>query len=146
MTDSSTTFFVKGCYAYLSFHLNIFDKRLLHLFIVLCSRSTTIGTVNSEALTWIISSSCNSNRVEPSRLTQAELRLSYGLRSVINVDDGTTKGRQAKACGANGVTHIESELGCKTDPPAARLYAEEPVGVLTITPLPITFVMYYPSR
>ena len=59
-------------------------------------------------LPWIVisSPSLSSNRVAPSRLTQAELRLSRGFLKVINVETGIITGRNERECGASGVTQI----------------------------------------
>src|SRR5947209_14249886 len=53
---------------------------------------------------------------------------------------GTTIGRFVKVCGAIGVRSSASSVGCTIGPPAARLYAVDPVGVATIRPSALTRV------
>ena len=45
-----------------------------------------------------------------------------------------TIGRLVSVCGAIGVSTIASTFGCTIGPPAARLYAVDPVGVAMISP------------
>ena len=47
---------------------------------------------------------------------------------------GITIGLFVKVCGAIGVTSSASTLGCTMGPPAARLYAVEPVGLAMTNP------------
>src|SRR5919197_4353684 len=53
---------------------------------------------------------------------------------------GITIGRFVKVCGAIGVSSSASSVGCTIGPPAARLYAVDPVGVATIRPSALTRV------
>ncbi len=55
-------------------------------------------------------------------------------------DAGMTIGRLVSVCGAIGVTITASTLGRTIGPPAARLYAVDPVGVATIRPSAFTRV------
>ena len=49
-------------------------------------------------------------------------------------------GRFVSVCGAMGVRTIASALGWMMGPPAARLYAVEPVAVAMIRPSALTLV------
>src|SRR5437867_2050546 len=49
---------------------------------------------------------------------------------------GITTGRNDRLCGASGVMQMPSTPGEIIGPPAATLYAVEPLGVETITPSP----------
>lgn len=44
-------------------------------------------------------------------------------------------------CGANGVKQIQLVLVSRMEPPAARLYAVDPVGVAIMIPSPIAHVI-----
>lgn len=87
------------------------------------------------------SPSYNSNLVEPSRATQAELRLSSGFFRVTVVETGTIRGLKLRECGAKGVTQMHIALAYTIEPPADRLYAVLPVGVAMISPSPTKVVM-----
>ena len=52
------------------------------------------------------------------------------------LDTGSTDGTPEGACAQMGVTASSRASGISTGPPADRLYAVEPVGVLTISPSP----------
>ena len=45
-------------------------------------------------------------------------------------------GRKDRLCGQMGVNRMHGTCGCTMEPPAARLYAVDPVGVATISPSP----------
>jgi len=75
----------------------------------------------------------SSKRVAPSILTQAEMRPSSGLVSLILQFSGRMRGLKDSECGAIGVNRIAGTLLWTIDPPAARLYAVEPVGVEMIS-------------
>ena len=47
---------------------------------------------------------------------------------------GTTTGRLVSVCGQIGVTTKARTSGVTIGPPAARVYAVEPVGVATMSP------------
>ncbi len=49
---------------------------------------------------------------------------------------GSISGLKLNECGDNGVKHIHYVFGLTIDPPAAILYAVEPVGVAIIIPSP----------
>lgn len=57
----------------------------------------------------------------------------------------TTSGRFVSTCGAIGVTSSPSTSGCTTGPPAARLYAVDPLALEMMTPSPLIGARAWPS-
>ncbi len=55
-------------------------------------------------------------------------------RTCTSDEAGITTGRFVSVCGAIGVSSIASTAGCTIGPPAARLYAVDPVGLAMIKP------------
>ncbi len=53
---------------------------------------------------------------------------------------GRMMGRKESVCAQMAVTRMTGFSGWQSDPPAARLYAVEPVGVATQTPSACTVV------
>ena len=58
------------------------------------------------------------------------------MRAGHSPESGNMRGRNERLCGQMGVTRMQGTWGCTMEPPAARLYAVEPVGVATIRPSP----------
>ena len=56
------------------------------------------------------------------------------MRSVTGVFAGSTTGRKERERGQMGVRRRDETRGCTMQPPLLRLYAVEPVGVLTRNP------------
>jgi len=82
----------------------------------------------------------SSNRVAPSMETQAEHLPSSGFVSLIEQFSGSIKGLKDRECGAIGVKSMAGTLHYTIDPPAAKLYAVDPVGVEIINPSPTAVV------
>lgn len=76
----------------------------------------------------------------PSKLTHAPDRALYGTPIRSRIVSGSTIGRKDKVCGQMAVTSMMGFSGWHSEPPAARLYAVEPVGVATQTPSARTVV------
>ena len=94
----------------------------------------------------ISSSSQSSNLVDPSRLTHG-FPLPYEPDDafiVITDDPLRISGLKESECGAIGVRHIAGSVTSSRDPPAARLYAVDPVGVEIRTPSPTRVVKKWP--
>ena len=85
------------------------------------------------------------NRLAPSRATQPPLLPSLTFSILISDDAGKIRGRKLRECGAKGVKHIQCVLVSMIEPPEARLYAVEPVGVDIINPSPTEHVILLPS-
>ena len=71
----------------------------------------------------------SSNRVAPSIETHAEQRPSSGFVNFILQFSGSIRGLNDNECGATGVSKIAGTLHYTIEPPAAKLYAVDPVGV-----------------
>lgn len=82
-----------------------------------------------DVLTVTSSPSLSSNLVAPSKLTHADVLPSAGFLSLITIFSGKIRGLKDREWGANGVKEIAGTLLYIIDPPAARLYAVDPVGV-----------------
>lgn len=62
------------------------------------------------------------------------MRASYGTPMRSTMVSGRMIGRKESVCAQMAVTRITGFSGWHKEPPAARLYAVEPVGVATQTP------------
>ena len=75
----------------------------------------------------------------PSKVTNISSGLdSAAGRTLMRELPGITIGRLPSECGAIGVSSSASTLGCTIGPPAARLYAVDPVGLARIKPSALT--------
>lgn len=76
----------------------------------------------------------------PSKLAHELVRASYGTPMRRTIVSGRIMGRKDSVCAHIAVTRITGFSGCDRDPPAARLYAVEPVGVAMQIPSARTVV------
>lgn len=81
----------------------------------------------------------------PSKLAQEEVRASYGTPTRRTIVSGRMIGRKDKVCAQMAVRRMTGFSGWHREPPAARLYAVDPVGVATQTPSACTVVKCSPS-
>ena len=129
----------------LAFHLSSSVSLVDHSAVRFSVGLVTNATDFSVALIDTSSPSYSWNRVAPSRLTQALDLPSSGFRSLIDTFSGRIKGLNERECGARGVREIAGTLLCMIEPPAARLYAVDPVGVDMISLLKRQTHKSYPS-
>lgn len=70
----------------------------------------------------------------PSKLAHELVRASYGTPIRRTIVSGRMMGRKDRVCAQMAVTRITGLSGWHREPPAAKLYAVEPVGVAMQTP------------
>ena len=94
------------------------------------SMRSIVGT--GWSLIWIttLSPRCSSLRNLPSNATHASDLASSGTVHRMTTWSGNTIDRKLSTWGQIGVTSIAGTTGWTTDPPAAMLYAVDPVGLL----------------
>lgn len=73
-------------------------------------------------------------RSRPSKLAHELVRASYGTPARSTIVSGRMMGRKESVCAQMAVTRMTGLSGWQSEPPAARLYAVEPVGVAMHTP------------
>ena len=95
--------------------------------------------------TSIDSPSLNLNLFAPSRLTHAALRPSTTFSTRIVTLAGSIIGLKDSEWGARGVRQMHLIVVSRIEPPAARLYAVEPVGVEIMIPSPTAQVILLSS-